>query len=74
MSENDVIEASINGNAHRLSAVARIPDALEAVGIDREMRGVAVALNGEVVPRSRWQEVTIPAAACIEIVTATQGG
>lgn len=36
-------------------------------------RGVAVAVNAAVVPRSRWQ-TTLPAGACIDIVTAVQGG
>ena len=36
-------------------------------------RGVAVAVNAAVVPRSRWQ-TTVPAGAHIEVVTAVQGG
>jgi len=37
-------------------------------------RGVAVALNGAVVPRSRW-ELTRPAAGDqVEVLTAVQGG
>lgn len=36
-------------------------------------RGVAVAVNAAVVPRSRWQ-TAVPAGAHIEVVTAVQGG
>lgn len=35
---------------------------------------VAVALNGEVVPRSRWQTTDLAAGDSIEVLTATAGG
>ncbi len=37
-------------------------------------RGVAVALNGEVVPRSRWEVTRLSPGDRVEIVTATAGG
>jgi len=37
-------------------------------------RGVAVACNGEVVPRSRWTATRVEAGDRIEIVTAAAGG
>lgn len=37
-------------------------------------KGVAVALNGDVVPRSGWSSTTIPDESSIEIVTAVAGG
>jgi sulfur carrier protein len=37
-------------------------------------RGVAVARNGEVVPKSRWADVTIGPTDTFEIVTASAGG
>jgi sulfur carrier protein len=37
-------------------------------------RGVAVALDGQVVRRGEWSEVVIPAGARLEILTAVQGG
>ena len=39
-----------------------------------ETRGVAVARNGEVVPRSSWSDVTLDEGDRIEIVTAAAGG
>ena len=36
--------------------------------------GVAVALNGEVVPRSRWGEASLAAGDELEVVGARQGG
>ncbi len=37
-------------------------------------RGVAVARNGEVVPKSRWDEEVLVDGDRIEIVTAAAGG
>jgi len=36
--------------------------------------GIAVALNGTVVPRSRWEEQALVADDDVEIVGAVQGG
>ncbi len=37
-------------------------------------RGIAVARNGEVVPRSTWDRTELAAGDEIEIVTAAAGG
>jgi sulfur carrier protein len=37
-------------------------------------RGVAVAVDREVVPRSRWSDVVVPPGARVEVVTAAAGG
>ncbi len=37
-------------------------------------RGIAVALDGEVVRRSQWATTSIPDGAHVEIVTAAAGG
>jgi sulfur carrier protein len=39
-----------------------------------EPRGVAVALDGEVVPRSTWATTRVPDGASVEILTAAAGG
>jgi sulfur carrier protein len=39
-----------------------------------DMRGVAVALNGQVVARADWPKTPIAAGDSIEIVLAKQGG
>jgi sulfur carrier protein len=40
----------------------------------RSDRGVAVALDREVVPRSRWGSVVVADGASVEVVTAAAGG
>lgn len=37
-------------------------------------RGIAVARNGEVVPRSSWEAVTVEPGDTVDIVTAVAGG
>jgi sulfur carrier protein len=37
-------------------------------------RGIAVAVNGEVVPRSAWATTTVAAGDQVEVLTAAQGG
>lgn len=39
-----------------------------------EPRGVAVAINGEIVRRSEWGVTTVADGVAIEIVTAVAGG
>ena len=40
----------------------------------RSPRGIAVALNGEVVPRTRWEATPLSPGDRVEIVTAAAGG
>jgi sulfur carrier protein len=41
---------------------------------DTPRRGIAVAVDGSVVPRARLAETTLAEGAKVEIVTAVQGG
>ncbi|MPZ27947.1 MAG: sulfur carrier protein ThiS [Micromonosporaceae bacterium] len=53
------------------SAVAAVVAELTGA---RDTRGVAVAVNGEVVPRTSWETATVAAGDLVEVLTATQGG
>ena len=63
----------VNGKTEALSA-ARLAALLADKGIDADARGVAVALNGAVVPRTAWAETQLRAGDAVEIVRAKQGG
>jgi len=39
-----------------------------------EGRGVAVAVEGEVVPRAQWPTTELHEGATVEVVAAVQGG
>ena len=43
-------------------------------GLTAATTGIAVALNGTVVPRGRWQHERVVEGDSVEIVTAVQGG
>ncbi|HVW18145.1 MAG TPA: sulfur carrier protein ThiS [Solirubrobacteraceae bacterium] len=42
--------------------------------LDAPDRGVAVAVDGEVVPRGAWAGTTLAEDAKVEVVMAVQGG
>jgi len=42
--------------------------------IDTAQRGIAVALNGAVVPRAAWGRTPLRSGDSVEIVRARQGG
>jgi sulfur carrier protein len=48
--------------------------ALVANMVEPGARGIAVALNGEVVPRSAWDATGLEAGDRVEVLTAAQGG
>jgi sulfur carrier protein len=64
----------LNGEQRELSESACVRDAVTASGAPGEARGVAVALDGEVVPRGRWDEVALADGQRVEVVQAVQGG
>ena len=64
----------LNGEQHELGERASVRDAVMAAGAPDEGRGVAVALDGEVVPRGRWDDVPLADGARVEVVQAVQGG
>ena len=56
---------------HDDATVAAILDTLD---VDPQRRGVAVAVDAEVVPRARWDVTRVAAGARVEVLTAMQGG
>jgi sulfur carrier protein len=74
MTESMTTEA-LEVNGERLPLTARsIAGLLEERGIDAAGRGVAIALNGSVLPRAAWGATVLKAGDAIEIVHAKQGG
>jgi len=63
----------VNGRPEALTA-ATVADFLAGLGIVPGARGVAVALNGAVVPSRRWAETALTPGDAIEIVRPIQGG
>ena len=69
------VEASIrvNGETEPL-VVATLAALLEEKAVDTGQRGIAVALNGAIVPRAAWPQTTLRPGDSVEIVRARQGG
>ena len=64
----------LNGSDHQVEGAADLRSLVEEVQGDRGTEGVAVAVDREVVPRSRWEEVELKEGSSVEIIRATQGG
>jgi sulfur carrier protein len=64
----------LNGEPRELAESANVRDAIAAAGTPAEARGVAVALDGEVVPRGRWDDQPLAEGQRVEVVQAVQGG
>jgi len=62
----------INGQEQELPRPMTIAEYVE--GLPVPARHVAVAKNGEVVPRHRWPEVTIEEGDVLEVVRMVGGG
>ncbi len=64
----------VNGQARRLPDGATIAYLVGEMGQADRPRGVAVAVNGEVVPRRAWDERRLDDGDRIEVLTAVSGG
>ena len=63
----------INGEGAPLSA-ATLAELLAQHGVEADGKGVAVALNGQVVRRQAWADTQLSAGDDVEIVRVRQGG
>ena len=64
----------LNGHPERLPEGSTVADAVRAAGVDGETRGVAVAVDGEVVRRTDWVTTPLTERQAVEVVRAVQGG
>ena len=53
---------------------ATIAELLSDLGVEDRARGVAVAVDGEVVPRAEWPDRRINEGERVEALSAMQGG
>lgn len=63
---------TVNGTTRELDAPVTLGALVDQQVADR--RGVAAAVDGEVVPRADWDDRTLADGAAVEIVGAVQGG
>jgi sulfur carrier protein len=63
----------INGEPRERDG-ATIVELLADLGVEDRARGVAVAVNGEIVPRAHWPHHHVAAGDRVEALSAMQGG
>jgi sulfur carrier protein len=64
----------LNGKDSDVRAGETVAAVLARLGFAADARGVAVAVDGEVVPQVRWGSFALPEHARVEVLTAMQGG
>jgi sulfur carrier protein len=68
------VAVTINGDRREMPAGATVATVVESLPNVPDGRGVAVAIEGEVVPRTQWPNVALSDGAKVEVVVAVQGG
>jgi sulfur carrier protein len=68
------VNVVLNGERRELPERATVMAAVEASGAERSRDGLAVAVDGDVVPRASWELTELEEGQRIEVVRAVQGG
>jgi sulfur carrier protein len=64
----------LNGESSEVRPGETVTAVLARLGLSPQARGIAVAVDGEVVPRARWEMFALAEDARVEVLTAMQGG
>jgi sulfur carrier protein len=64
----------VNGEARTLDPGATVADVVRSLDLGSEARGVAVAVDGEVVSRGEWPTTVLLRDARVEVLGAIGGG
>ena len=64
----------LNGSEAELTDGATVQAAIDALDLPASGRGVAVAVDAEVVPRTEWETHELTEGARVEVLRAIQGG
>ena len=68
------MNVTLNGERRSLAEPASVTDAVALSGAQPDGRGLAVAVDGEVVPRGEWDGFELRDGQRIEVLKAVQGG
>jgi sulfur carrier protein len=64
----------LNGGEVELAGGATVAEAVATLGVVDDERGVAAAVDGDVVPRAAWARTALRDGASVEVVRAAAGG
>ncbi len=67
-----MIEIKVNDKTYPFSKNSSVLEVLNHLALNR--KGIAVALNQEVIPKQGWKTTTINDKDSILVIQATQGG
>lgn len=68
-----MIEITVNGETMHIDTNTIVSELLQNLGIT-DHKGVAIAINEEVVPRSQWSVKMLSSKDRIIVIKATAGG
>ena len=68
------IALSVNGEPVRVALGSTIADLVTRLTEEVDPKGVAVAVDRSVVPRSEWATTPARAGSLVEVVSAASGG
>ncbi len=64
----------VNGTPKEVDADTTLAALLDALGIEKDAKGIAVALNDTVIRKADWADKALREGDAIEVIRAVQGG
>jgi len=68
----DMIEITVNGDAHQINPGVRVTDLIKHLELAQER--LAIELNHSILPRAKWAETELRSGDRLEIVHFVGGG
>ncbi len=72
MNEQNVIQITVNGEAHQLAAGSKVTDLISELQLAEKR--LAIELNLNILPSAKWAETALNAGDKLEIVHFVGGG
>ncbi len=64
----------LNGEPREAPTGTTLAELIAVAGVEPDRSGIAVAVNGEVVPRSAWAATSVAEGSRVEVLQAVAGG
>jgi len=68
------MQLTVNGDFQDVEDNLTIANLLVSVDLDPDQKGIAVAINAEVIARSSWPDLQLNDGDRVDIIHAVQGG
>ena len=68
------MKITLNGDEKDVGSGATVASVVDSIVDGDATRGVAVAVNGEVVPKREWEKIDLAESDKVEILRAIGGG